>query len=78
MTGTLPQVAQQNVFLGLPLQLLPQEVVLLVEKGKLCLVAVRRCRRIIVAFPEQVMPFSSTIKQRMNYQPSNRFYDSIR
>ncbi|KAH9818979.1 hypothetical protein DFH28DRAFT_886929 [Melampsora americana] len=33
LTGTLPQLAQQNVFLGLPLQLLPEEVVLLVELG---------------------------------------------
>lgn len=30
--GTLPQVAQQNVFLGVPLQLLPEEVVVLVEE----------------------------------------------
>lgn len=33
LTGTLPQLAQQNVFLGLPLQLLPEEVVVLVELG---------------------------------------------
>lgn len=33
LTGTLPQLAQQNVFLGLPLQLLPEEVVTLVELG---------------------------------------------
>lgn len=30
--GTLPQVAQQNVFLGVPLQLLPEEVAVLVEQ----------------------------------------------
>ncbi|GAA5842094.1 hypothetical protein JCM3766R1_000003 [Sporobolomyces carnicolor] len=29
--GTLPQVTQQNVFLGLPLVLAPEEVVLLVK-----------------------------------------------
>jgi tRNA-splicing endonuclease subunit Sen34 len=33
-TGTLPGVAQQNVFLGLPLVLMPEEVVLLVENGQ--------------------------------------------
>lgn len=31
--GTLPQVPQQNVFSGLPLQLMPEEALLLVEKG---------------------------------------------
>jgi tRNA-splicing endonuclease subunit Sen34 len=33
LAGTLPHLAQQNVFLGLPLVLLPEEVVLLVENG---------------------------------------------
>lgn len=33
LTGTLPQVGQQNVFLGLPLMLLPEEVVLLVKNS---------------------------------------------
>lgn len=33
LTGTLPHLAQQNVFLGLPLMLIPEEVVLLVEKS---------------------------------------------
>ncbi|CAL1703693.1 unnamed protein product [Somion occarium] len=32
LTGTLPHVSQQNVFLGPPLILLPEEVVLLVQK----------------------------------------------
>lgn len=31
LSGTLPQVGQQNVFLGLPLILMPEEVVLLVR-----------------------------------------------
>ena len=35
LTGTLPGITQQNVFLGLPLSLMPEEVVLLVENGKL-------------------------------------------
>lgn len=30
--GTLPQVSQQNVFLGVPLQLLPEEVAVLIEE----------------------------------------------
>ncbi len=32
LIGSIPQVPQQNVFLGLPVQLLPEEVKLLVEK----------------------------------------------
>ncbi|PGH19566.1 tRNA-intron endonuclease [Polytolypa hystricis UAMH7299] len=32
LIGTLPQIPQQNVFLGLPLELLPEEARLLVEK----------------------------------------------
>jgi len=31
LTGTLPQVPQQNVFMGLPLQLMPEEVKILVD-----------------------------------------------
>jgi len=33
LVGTLPHVPQQNVFLGLPLELMPEEARLLVEKG---------------------------------------------
>lgn len=33
LIGTLPSISQQNVFLGLPLLLMPEEVVLLVENG---------------------------------------------
>lgn len=33
LIGTLPQVPQQNVFLGLPVQLMPEEARLLVEEG---------------------------------------------
>jgi len=32
LTGTLPHLSQQNVFLGVPLVLMPEEVVLLLEK----------------------------------------------
>jgi tRNA-splicing endonuclease subunit Sen34 len=34
LTGTLPHLAQQNLFLGVPLLLNPEEVVLLVTKGQ--------------------------------------------
>jgi len=34
LSGTLPEMGQQNVFLGLPLILLPEEVVLLVRHSK--------------------------------------------
>ena len=33
LTGTLPQIPQQNMFLGLPLELMTEEAALLVEKG---------------------------------------------
>jgi len=33
LIGTLPQVPQQNVFLGLPVELMPEEARLLVERG---------------------------------------------
>jgi tRNA-splicing endonuclease subunit Sen34 len=33
LIGSLPQAPQQNVFMGLPLELMPEEVRLLVEKG---------------------------------------------
>lgn len=33
LAGTLPHLSQQNVFLGIPLVLLPEEAVLLVELG---------------------------------------------
>ncbi len=33
LIGTLPQIPQQNVFLGLPLELQPEEARLLIEKG---------------------------------------------
>ncbi|EEP75815.1 conserved hypothetical protein [Uncinocarpus reesii 1704] len=33
LTGTLPQIPQQNIFLGLPLELMPEEARLLVEKN---------------------------------------------
>ncbi|KAI6045446.1 tRNA intron endonuclease [Pisolithus marmoratus] len=38
LTGTLPHLSQQNVFLGVPLLLMPEEVVFLVQKGLACLV----------------------------------------
>ncbi|MCJ1362611.1 tRNA-splicing endonuclease subunit [Acarospora aff. strigata] len=33
LIGSIPQIPQQNVFLGVPLQLMPEEARLLVEKG---------------------------------------------
>ncbi|RAK79939.1 tRNA splicing endonuclease subunit SEN34 [Aspergillus fijiensis CBS 313.89] len=38
LTGTLPQIPQQNVFLGLPLKLMPEEARLLVDNGVACIV----------------------------------------
>lgn len=33
LVGTLPHLSQQNAFLGVPLVLMPEEAVLLVENG---------------------------------------------
>ncbi|KAJ1309685.1 hypothetical protein OPQ81_006449 [Rhizoctonia solani] len=38
LSGTLPSVSQQNVFLGTPLTLLPEEVAALVNTGVACIV----------------------------------------
>jgi tRNA-splicing endonuclease subunit Sen34 len=38
LIGSLPQAPQQNVFLGLPVELMPEEARLLVEKGVACIV----------------------------------------
>ncbi|CBF90007.1 tRNA splicing endonuclease subunit SEN34 [Aspergillus nidulans FGSC A4] len=38
LAGTLPQVPQQNIFTGLPLELMPEEARLLAEKGVACIV----------------------------------------
>ena len=38
LIGTLPQIPQQNVFLGLPLELMPEEARVLVDKGVACIV----------------------------------------
>ncbi|KAJ5587247.1 tRNA-splicing endonuclease subunit tsp-4 [Penicillium hispanicum] len=38
LIGTLPQIPQQNVFLGLPLEMMPEEARLLVDKGVACIV----------------------------------------
>ncbi|KAI5987320.1 tRNA intron endonuclease [Pisolithus marmoratus] len=37
LTATLPHLSQQNIFLGVPLLLMPEEVVFLVQKGLACL-----------------------------------------
>lgn len=38
LIGTLPMIPQQNVFLGMPLELMPEEARLLVEKGVACII----------------------------------------
>ncbi|KAF8061562.1 hypothetical protein FPV67DRAFT_1563865 [Lyophyllum atratum] len=38
LTGTLPHLSQQNAFLGVPLVLMPEEVVLLVDNGDAVLI----------------------------------------
>jgi len=54
LTGTLPHLSQQNVFLGVPLVLMPEEVVLLVENELAVIVDDPR------AHPE---PSTSTIRK---------------
>ena len=45
LIGTLPQIPQQNVFLGLPLELMPEEAKLLSEKGIAYIVDDRKWHR---------------------------------
>ncbi|GAA5905096.1 tRNA splicing endonuclease subunit SEN34 [Sporobolomyces salmoneus] len=58
LQGTLPQVSQQNVFLGLPLVLAPEEVVLLVKN------------RIAVIVDERSAYDSPTLAQSNSYSES--------
>ena len=44
LTGTLPHLSQQNVFLGVPLVLMPEEAVLLVDIGELVLNKSQVCK----------------------------------
>lgn len=44
LTGTLPHLSQQNVFLGVPLVLMPEEAVLLVDIGELVLNKLQVCK----------------------------------
>ncbi|KAL1863297.1 tRNA-splicing endonuclease subunit [Paecilomyces lecythidis] len=46
LIGTLPQIPQQNVFLGLPLELMPEEARLLVDKGVACIVDEKRAHNV--------------------------------
>ncbi|KIY66587.1 tRNA-intron endonuclease catalytic domain-like protein [Cylindrobasidium torrendii FP15055 ss-10] len=52
LTGTLPQAAQQNIFLGVPLVLSPEEVALLVVEGAAQLVRDPTAHK--EATPEQI------------------------
>ena len=45
LVGTLPQSPSQNVFLGLPVQLMPEEVFLLVDKGIASVIDDRKAHR---------------------------------
>ncbi|KAI0373329.1 tRNA-intron endonuclease catalytic domain-like protein [Pilatotrama ljubarskyi] len=56
LTGTLPHLSQQNVFLGVPLVLLPEEVVLLVENQL----------AVLVDDPSAHLPPSAEALQRWN------------
>lgn len=53
LTGTLPQVSQQNVFLGLPLQLMPEEARVLVDKGIACVVDEAKAQKSMVSLMEE-------------------------
>jgi len=44
LLGTLPRLSQQNVFLGVPLVLQPEEAALLVDKGRGLLLTFRTQR----------------------------------
>ena len=52
LVGTLPQSPSQNVFLGLPVQLMPEEVFLLVDKGIACVIDDRKAHRGVHRSPD--------------------------
>ena len=51
LVGTLPQSPSQNVFLGLPVQLMPEEVFLLVDKGIASVIDDRKAHRMVHRSP---------------------------
>ena len=61
LLGTLPHLSQQNVFLGVPLVLQPEEAVFLVDKG-MCLLLTFRTSSYEVG---QGSPLSSMIQLRI-------------
>lgn len=64
LTGTLPQASQQNVFFGLPLQLLPEEARLLVEKGLAFIVNDTQYHQKMIAHLEDENSFQNYYKTR--------------
>ncbi|KAJ5246324.1 tRNA-splicing endonuclease subunit tsp-4 [Penicillium chermesinum] len=53
LTGTLPQASQQNVFLGLPLQLMPEEARVLVDKGIACIIDEAKAQTSMISLMEE-------------------------
>lgn len=77
LSGTLPQVGQQNVFLGLPLMLLPEEIVLLVKNSE----PLRRhfaCRLSLTAFADLAVLVDDVAAHRHATQAQAEAYHSHR
>ncbi|KAF8590484.1 tRNA-intron endonuclease catalytic domain-like protein [Ramaria rubella] len=72
LSGTLPHLSQQNFFLGLPLLLMPEEVVLLVENGKSLWLAVivDDTKAIRAPSPAELAEWEEDRKQEVDQQIS--------
>lgn len=64
LSGSIPQVPQQNVFLGLPLELLPEEARLLVEKN--------------AAYIVDSTPWHKEMSSTLKGEDRRRYLDSLR
>ncbi|KAL8720190.1 MAG: hypothetical protein Q9225_002920 [Loekoesia sp. 1 TL-2023] len=62
--GSLPQSPQQNVFLGLPLELQPEEARLLVEKGLAFIVDDLKCHeKALRSHPTQLKKYKANVRE---------------
>lgn len=74
LVGTLPQVAQQNIFLGLPLQLLPEEAAVLVAHGQYSCLPQPACytQPCLTIYPFlQYAPFPANLPLLLQFSPAS-------
>ncbi|KAJ8098856.1 tRNA intron endonuclease [Lipomyces tetrasporus] len=65
LVGTLPQVPQQSTFLGLPVQLMPEEAALLVQRGVARIIDEGSSHEVILAVDENDID-EATAKLKIN------------